>query len=48
MVTKLNMVLTPKDEQKINILKNKYGLTQTSELVRFVITYMTDQIPKEN
>jgi hypothetical protein len=42
------MVLTPKDEQKINILKNKYGLTQTSELIRFVITYMTEHIPKEN
>ena len=42
------MMLTPKNEQKINVLKNKQGLTQTSELIRFVITYMTDQIPKEN
>jgi hypothetical protein len=49
-MTKLNMVLSSTDEEKINLLKKKYGLTQPSELVRFVITHMAEQITpkKEN
>jgi hypothetical protein len=46
-MSKLNMVLTPKDEDKINLLKDKYGLTQNTELIRFLITYMADQVRKE-
>jgi hypothetical protein len=47
MVVKLNMVINPKDEEKINLLKERYGLTRNSELVRFVITHMAEQIPKK-
>lgn len=46
-MSKLNMVLTPKDEDKINLLKEKYGLTQNTELVRFLITYMAEQVQTE-
>lgn len=46
-MTKLNMRLNPKDEDKINILKERYGLTQTSELVRFLITSIVYEIEKE-
>jgi len=38
------MRLNPKDEDKINILKERYGLTQTSELVRFLITSIAYEI----
>jgi hypothetical protein len=37
-MTKLNMRLNPKDEQKIALLKERYGFTQTSELIRFLLT----------
>jgi hypothetical protein len=35
---KLNMRLNAKDEQKIAVLKERYGFTQTSELIRFLLT----------
>jgi hypothetical protein len=41
------MTLTPKDEDKINLLKEKYELSQTTELVRFLINHTAEMVSKE-
>jgi hypothetical protein len=46
-MSKLNMILIPKDEDKINLLNDKYGLTQNIELIGFLITHMAKQVSKE-
>ncbi len=37
-MTKFEMKLTPKDEEKINNLKEKYGFEKTEDLFRFLVT----------
>jgi Arc/MetJ-type ribon-helix-helix transcriptional regulator len=41
------MKLNPKDEEKINILKERYGFSQTSELIRYLLTNTLEEIRKE-
>ena len=45
--TVLHMRLNPKDEFKIRILKEKYGYSQTSELVRYLINRDIDRMLEE-
>ena len=35
------------DEEKISILKQRYGLTQTSELIRLLLTSACEQVRRE-
>lgn len=44
---KLNMNLEPIDENKIDIIKKKYGLMRTSEVIRFCISNVYQQIIKK-
>ena len=41
------MVLNPKDANHIRILKNVYGYTQTSELIRFLVNNKIEELIKE-
>ena len=47
-MTKLNMRLNQKDEDSIKVLKERYGITQTSELVHFLITSVAYQIEHDS
>lgn len=47
-MTKLNIRLTENDIRRINKLKDKYGFTQTGELIRFLLAKDTDEIKKWN
>lgn len=43
-----HMRLNSKDEDKIKILKDKYGYTQTSELVRYLLnSKLEEEMKKE-
>jgi hypothetical protein len=44
---KLNVRLTPRDEENISLLKEKYGILQTSELVGPLISLTAEQTQKE-
>lgn len=46
-MSKLNMKLTTRDEENVNMLKERYGFVQTSELVRFLLINATEQIRRE-
>ncbi|MGC2685407.1 MAG: hypothetical protein WA323_26430 [Candidatus Nitrosopolaris sp.] len=37
-MSKLNMRLSPNDEEKINILREKYGILLSSEIVRLALS----------
>ena len=41
------MVLNPKDANHIRILKNVYGYTQTSELIRYLVNSKLDELIRE-
>lgn len=41
------MKLTTRDEENVNMLKERYGFVQTSELVRFLLINATEQIRRE-
>jgi hypothetical protein len=43
----LHMRLNPKDEFKIKILKEKYGYTQTSELIRYLVNAKIEEMLAE-
>lgn len=45
---KFTIRLTPRDEEKINSLKERYGYTQTSELIRFLLTSQYEQMRSED
>lgn len=47
MSAKLNMRLTSKDEEKIELLKQRYGFNQTSQLIRYLLTNSVESIRKE-
>ena len=44
-MTKLNIRLSQKDEENIKKLKEYYGLTENSELVRYVLTSAVRNLP---
>jgi 16S rRNA U1498 N3-methylase RsmE len=46
-MVQLVMRLNPKDEFKIRVLKEKYGYTQTSELIRYLINSKLEEWIKE-
>jgi hypothetical protein len=37
-----------RDEEKISMLKERYGFNQTSELIRFLLTSTIEEIHKES
>ena len=41
------MRLTPNDEDKINVLKKRYGFTQSSDLIRYLLTNTIEQLQRE-
>ena len=41
------MVINPKDEYHIRVLKKVYGYTQTSELIRFLVNNKIEELIKE-
>jgi hypothetical protein len=41
------MRLNPKDRYKINILKEKYGYAQTSELIRYLVNTKIGEMVEE-
>ena len=45
--TTLHMRLNPKDRYKINILKEKYGYAQTSELIRYLVNTKIGEMVEE-
>lgn len=44
---RLLMRLNPKDELKIKMLKEKYGYTQTSELIRYLVNTKIEELMAE-
>ena len=44
---RFNMRLTDMDEEKITLLKKRYGFVQTSELFRFLLTTIYEQVRNE-
>lgn len=44
---RFNMRLTDMDEEKITVLKKRYGFVQTSELFRFLLTNTYEQVRNE-
>jgi len=47
-MSKFNMKLSKMDEEKINFLKQRYGYTQTSELIRHLLTNTVEQVRRES
>lgn len=41
------MRLTEMDEEKVKFLKKRYGFSQTSELIRYLLTNTYEQTKKE-
>jgi hypothetical protein len=41
------MRLTPKDEHKIKLLKERFGFNQTSDLIRYLITDKIEELIRE-
>jgi hypothetical protein len=44
---RFNMRLTDMDEEKITLLKKRYGFVQTSELFRYILTTVYEQVRNE-
>ena len=44
---RFNMRLTDMDEEKITVLKKRYGFVQTSELFRFLLINTYEQVRNE-
>lgn len=44
---RFNMRLTEMDEEKVKFLKKRYGFSQTSELIRYLLTNTYEQTKKE-
>ena len=46
-MSKLNMKLTARDEENINLLKKRYGFEQTSELIRFLLINACEEVRRD-
>lgn len=46
-MSKLNMKMTSRDEENVNLLKGRYGFEQTSELVRFLLINACEEVRRE-